>query len=151
MNRPQYQTVDDVSNEVNLMRVAYPDRKALKLPRSYSADYWLPGTNGLPPVVVECKQRSAAYGEYDTYMISLGKFMRCKEMADFIGGLFDIVVGWGDGAVAVAQIRYRKCDPFPYTIKPGGRTDRGDPADIEPMVHIGIRSFKELTGRQDCA
>lgn len=144
MNRPQYQTTDDVANEVKLMRVAYPDRKAIKLPRSYHADFWIPKTDVLPPVVVECKQRSAHFGEYDTYMIALGKFMRCKELAEIMGGLFDIVVGWGDGAIAVAQIRYRKSDPFPYTIKPGGRTDRGDPADIEPMVHIGMRSFTEL-------
>lgn len=142
MSRPQYQTTDDVANEIKLMTLAYPDRKAIKLPRSYHADYWLPHES-LPPVVVECKMRSANFRQYDTYMISLGKFMRCRELADMMGGFFDIVVGWGDNVVTVAQIR-GMTKPFPYIIKSGGRTDRGDPADIEPMVHIGIGSFKEI-------
>lgn len=141
--RPLYETQADLDNEKKLLKLAYPDRDAIKLPRSYHADFWLPH-KALPPVVVECKQRSAAFREYDTYMISLAKFTNCRRLADAMGGFFDIVVGWGDGVVTVAQIR-GPSKPFPFAIRPGGRADRNDPADFEPMVHINIGSFKEIT------
>src|SRR5579864_8604119 len=126
MNRPLYETQSDLDNEARILKLAYPDRSAIKLPRSYHADFWLPHKQ-LPPVVAEVKKRSANFREYETYMISLGKFMNCRRLADVMGGFFDIVVEWGDGVVAVAQIR-GPAIPIPYHIRPGGRADRNDPA-----------------------
>lgn len=141
MNRPIYETDEDRVNEKRMLRLAYPDRQAFKLPRSYHADFWLPHSE-LPPVIVECKQRSAYFGEYDTYAISLGKYMACMRLAEMMGGFFHIVTSWSDGIVAVAQmVTERTCH---HPIKPGGRYDRNDPADVEPMVHIPIGAFKPI-------
>lgn len=144
--RTQYETDADLEAEKAMMKIAYPDRTPIKLPRSYHADFWLPHTK-LPPVVVECKRRSANFEEYETYAISLGKFMNCRRLARVMGGFFDIVVQWGDGVIAQAHILDMQ-EKTQYAIKPGGRTDRNDPADFEPMVHIPNCSFK-VVGKSD--
>lgn len=119
------------------LKIGYPDRDPIWLPATYHAQVWLPHES-LPPVVGMIWARSVDFREYDTFAVPLGKFMRCRELAEIMHGFFDITAVWQDGLVTVAQIRGKKSDPFPYAIKPGGKDGN------EPIIHMGIGSFKEI-------
>jgi hypothetical protein len=118
------------------MAIAYPDGRPIWLPPTYHAHCWI--ERDLPPTIVWYAERVSMFREYDDYAMSLGKYMRCRELADEMKGFFDVVVVWGDGLVTVSQQRGKKSDPLPYVIKPGGQ------AGNEPYVHLSIGGFKEV-------
>jgi hypothetical protein len=138
--RPIYETAEHLSVER-----AFAEKIAClwactlkKLPIRYSLDYCaFVGNN--PDFFCELKNRSCSSREYQTYRISLLKWMTGRWLQDTTNKPFYIFV------------RCKDCDLFLDTreiqypaVVWGGRTDRGDPADMEPMVSIPINLFLEF-------
>lgn len=84
----------------------------------------------------EVKVRTNPAGKYPDYMLSLHKWQDGIRQSEFTGLPFFLVVGFTDG---VRFVRGYKDLQVKYAI--GGRTDRNDPADIEPVVLIDMRHF----------
>ena len=140
MNRPLYETESDRVHEYDVMSDVYRKFGAdefLKLPMSYGFDFALYKQNQLKAVVeVKCRKQ-----RYDTLILSLQKFM-CG-----LGYLREgipafLVVVW-DGHGTFVR-RFREFDLKVLRIEFGGRSDRGDPDDQEPVVHIPIEEFREF-------
>lgn len=97
-------------------------------------------SDGLPRAFVELKRRTCNRHKYPTYMISLDKWNTGLSFEMTTKLPFILVVDWLD------EIGYLKCHEAvnEITVNMGGRTDRGDAQDIEPVVHIPIYLFKTL-------
>jgi hypothetical protein len=109
-----------------------------KLPRAYHVD-WMLTKRGEAKAFAELKCRNNPRSQYPTLMLSMHKWMHGKAMAQEIGGKFLVIVKWSDGIFYHTQ---GWCD---VTYGVGGRKDRGDSQDIEPVVHIPTDYFKRVT------
>ena len=90
--------------------------------------------DGTAKMVVEFKRRYCLHNQHETYIVSLAKWMRIKNLAETIGfGPGFIVVKYTDKTVA-----YQVNSGVVPRVEWGGRTDRGLDSDQEPMVHIPI-------------
>ena len=90
--------------------------------------------------VVEVKNRACKRHKYPTYMISVDKWMAGLSMQSYIKLPFILVVSWDD------EIGYLNCYEHlnEINVNMGGRKDRNDAQDIEPVVHIPIYLFETL-------
>jgi hypothetical protein len=107
-----------------------------KLPKQYRVDWAL--SKGKIVCWCECKKRMNDSCTYPTLLLSLSKVMHGVEMYRVTSIPFVVVVEWNDG------IYWNKIDKV-GEIGFGGRKDRGDWQDIEPVVHIPVTDFKQLT------
>lgn len=105
-----------------------------KLPRSYHVDRWLE-RDGRLVCWLEIKCRNQ---RYDTFFISLQKVLSARSMARETYAPFVIAVSLPDG------IFWMKDAGETLDVRRGGRSDRGDPADMEPMVHFAMSRFTLL-------
>ena len=135
--RPLYETQEDLDREREAIMALCAKTSSLpiKLPIAAHADY-LMSRDGEAKAVAEVKCRKNARLTYDTYMLSKHKYEGLLSWANY--GLTPILlVSWTDA------IGYLKL-PCPHDIAIGGRRDRGDAQDIEPVVHIKTSSFNLL-------
>ena len=114
------------------------DCLASKLDMKYGVDFFVAGSDGRGLYWIEYKHRSRIF---DTYMISVYKIWRGRSLAQNTGMEFKIVV---------------ECDQKYYTVNItenvllgstigiGGRTDRGNDGDVEPMYFIPWDMFQEI-------
>lgn len=133
--RPLYETNEDLGRELDLATRfgALTDSVPVKLPIESHADYIMVRSR-VAKAVVEIKCRTNKRLAYDTYMISQHKYAGLASWEQY--GLTPILlVSWTDSTGYVKI-------PCPHAISIGGRTDRGDAQDIEPVVHIDISRFK---------
>jgi len=70
-------------------------------------------------------------------MLSLNKIIHGMELARATDKPFLVVVEWND------MVGWHKVEKV-HSIRMGGRVDRGDWQDIEPVVHIPVTDFKQL-------
>jgi len=142
MSRPIYETEKDRQAEMEIAHEfvrAKWNCEVLKNPIQYRVDFALLR----PPLLVfawaEIKTRGHAKGHFPTFLLSLEKVIRAKELARETGKPAFLIVKWTDhvGWMDFQEIR---ADEWPIEI--GGRSDRGDPQDLEPCVMIPIRFFK---------
>ena len=82
---------------------------------------------------IEMKTRKNEMNKYPTYMISFTKVFKAKQLNQVL-----LIVKWAD---AVGFTSLHDCKP---SIKIGGRKDRKDPADIEPVALIPIKDFQRI-------
>lgn len=138
MTRPLYESQADRTNEqevaTDLFR--YWRCTAAKLPIRYEVDYAL-CRNGQIMAWAEIKCRTTPRGLYPTYMVSLGKVLAGLELQKRTNLPFLLVVRWSDSLGWISG-------PTAREVTFGGRRDRADAADIEPMVHIPINQFALL-------
>ena len=138
MSRRIYENADSLNKEGELIRrfleVQYPGATYMKLPISYRLDVGIV-QGGVITAFAEFKCRNIRMDLYDSFFISLSKLMILQDYASR-NLVAHLVVGWTD---YMGVFEPRMTDEF--GIRPGGRTDRGDPADMEPMAHISIASF----------
>jgi len=136
MNRPLYESFNDLTNEqrvaANLSTLWKADFH--KLPRSYHVD-WMACRDNQTVAFAELKCRQNERLAYPTFMISLAKWMRGKELAKEAGVPFIIIVDWTDGTF------FLKVQNQPVTYGFGGRKDRNDLQDMEPVVFIDTSYF----------
>ena len=138
--RPIYETDADLQREKEVQEALFLmwEVDFHKLPRAYHVD-WMLTKRGEAKAFAELKCRNNPRSQYPTLMLSMHKWMHGKAMAQEIGGKFLVIVKWSDGIFYHTQ---GWCD---VTYGVGGRKDRGDWQDIEPVVHIPVTDFKQLT------
>ena len=136
--RPIYENGATLAaEEATIRRVA--DRWGVtfqKLPIQYRVD-WALIRDGKVACWCECKRRHNNKGKYPSLMLSLSKVTHGLELARQTGLPFLVVVEWDD------CLAYWKADRI-SGVRLGGRVDRGDWQDVEPVVDIGIELFTEL-------
>ena len=110
----------------------------VKLPRSYRVD-WAFTKNNEVVAWAELKYRSHSFGDYPDLFISLSKYMAGCELKQRTEKPFYILGHFNNGLYSWKHDYGDECK-----IMMGGRMDRGDPADQEPMVHILNEYFKKL-------
>ena len=110
-----------------------------KLPRQYHLDYAMISSEHELEGFLELKNRTNSKKAYDTYMISLSKLLKAKEYKDKLGVDTILAVRWND---ADGCINLSSLDD--YQVRLGGRFDRGDWQDIEPVVHFDIAKFEDI-------
>lgn len=133
--RPTYETQNDLSREAAVISWICEKWKcrAGKLPKKYSLDYVLTH-HGEVKAFAEIKCRTNACNAYPTYMLSLQKVIAAKELTRSTGKPSVLIVRWADA------IGYTLLDRD-YKMRVGGRTDRSDWQDVEPVVDISIQDF----------
>ena len=111
---------------------------AEKLPIRYELDYLLL-REGRGVAWLEIKSRTNPRGAYPTYMISLGKVMAARRLSEASQFPSFLLVKWSD------YCGYVRLDSLlDFEIAFDGRTDRGDPDDIEPVALIPLEEFTLL-------
>jgi hypothetical protein len=137
--RPSYETGHDLSNEEAVASYLATRRDPLnwrKLPISYRCDYVFADSTGKIRFFAEIKCRTCSSKAYSTYLIALGKWDALNALANGSAPVF-LIVRWTDrlGSLRVRPIT-RDTD-----LRIGGRQDRNDSSDLEPVVHLPIRQF----------
>ena len=71
-------------------------------------------------------------------MVSQRKIVECVKYSDRTGKPFFLVVRFAQG-IYWAKVTHSK-----YEAGFGGRTDRNDPNDLEPVLYLPIKEFNPL-------
>ena len=140
MTRPTYETQQDVAHEEVVINLLCDKWKctAHKAPRFYQTD-WSLSKNGEVKAMAEIKFRNKSY---PTYILSLHKFTNLL-MGSISGVRHLLVVCWPEDGKRV--VKYVEITHGLYSkVIHGGRKDRGDSQDQEPMVEIPIERFRTV-------
>ena len=142
--RPTYENTSTLKHEstfaVDLGRVWRC--LLVKVPVKYCIDT-VAMRNGSPVAWVELKNRDASSNAFGEYMLALSKWKEGRELAAATKLPFMLAVRWSDCDTCVrldgeAKIR----------LGFGGRVDRGDWQDKEPMVYIPMSQFTRVPTRE---
>lgn len=139
--RPTYETAQDVEHEqqvIDLLCKAW-NCTANKTPKFYCVD-WSVGYGNEVKAMVEIKFRNASY---PTYILSMHKFTEMCKSAEASRLPFLLVVCWPEQGQRVVKYVEVKHDLHKRVIL-GGRRDRGDWQDVEPLVEIDASKFKTV-------
>ena len=138
MARPLYETADDRQRELAAVNrlLRGTEKTVRKLPIRYGVDFAII-TNGEITAWAEVKCRNNSSALYPTLMISAAKIWQGVYTSINTGKPFFVVAEWTDkiGFIRIETVKDIK-------IGFGGRTDRGDTQDIEPVYLIPIKAFK---------
>lgn len=138
--RPKYETEESLQDERRLISFIEPlwRCKGAKTPGYYALDYALHRSSEVL-AFAEFKCRKNTFDKYPTYILSLHKFMAAEAVSKSMRIPSFIVVEWTDriGFVTVTS-------DVVVRLTMGGRKDRGDPQDMEPVVEIDLKKFKIL-------
>jgi hypothetical protein len=136
--RPTYETANDLQNEQEIISFFTQhfnkDLNAVKIPKQYKIDYCLMIDDKIT-AFAEVKKRTCEKNMYETYMLSLAKYLESIKIKKDLSLETILVVKWTD-AVGYIELGRRT-----WPIGFGGRVDRGDWQDKEPMVFIPISEF----------
>jgi hypothetical protein len=143
MKRPFYETHGDLTHE-NKMKTILESKwncTLNKLPFKYQLD-WMAMRGKDPMAFVEFKHREKlSLHAYPRYMMSLDKWMKAKQLCKEAEVPFIMVITFTEGTYygvfphnALHDIRYMF----------GGRYDRGDAQDVEPMALLPLEKFIKL-------
>ncbi len=137
--RPIYESRGDVDRQREA--IAHLERMtastAREMPHLAAWDYEMV-RDGQTVAIVEVKCRTNAMLRYPTYMVAASKAAAIRDEAASrrIAGV--ILVRWTD---AIGWVRLDRLRDWP-AVMAGGRTDRSDPYDIEPMLHVPTSAFR---------
>jgi hypothetical protein len=144
--RPLYENAANVSDEEAIVIELLPFLKLdayCKLSMAYGVDFALMmGDDTLPARVVlfaEAKKRNWAFGSGDGYRLSLLKARSAWSLQQTTGIKSVLAVRFNDGI-----IRWCRMNTYNDRVIIAGRTDRGDPFDLEPHVTFDWVVFEEL-------
>ena len=130
--------VEHLSKRVSDLVVWRADRKYLS-----RLDAILQSNNKL--LFVEVKIRTTPMNAYKTYLVSSAKMENLQAAA--AGHKAALLVRWTD-AMAVYYVQPQGV-PADVRVQMGGRRDRGQTNDIEPVWHIPISKFKRIPSNID--
>lgn len=109
----------------------------MKLPKAYRVDFALTVAQTIKAwAEIKCRGRM-----YDEMFLSLGKLLEGQRLAEQTGHPFLLVYAFG-GRVFWADVSTSK-----PRITIGGRTDRQDWQDVEPMALFKLSEFRSLDVR----
>lgn len=137
--RPMYEDDASLSAEVNVIEKLSKQWKVdpIKLPIAYYVDYAMT-MDGAVKCWLEVKCRHCTKDQYPTYFISAKKISNGIALAETTGKPFLLAVQWKD---CLGWIDVKRGD---FDIRVGGRADRNDWQDIEPMAHFNTDKFNIL-------
>lgn len=137
--RPRYETETDLANEAAVVNVVASRWlcECRKLPLRYELDYAIYKDNFLR-AYLEIKCRSVASNQYATVILSAAKVATAKQLSAAAGVPSILVVSYTDLDL---WIDISKADA---KYSPGGRSDRGDAQDLEPVAHFYVEEMKVL-------
>lgn len=138
MSRPRYESEDDrkAEREVADYLEKYHGLRCHKLPISYRVD-WVVFKKDSFFGFIELKTRTFEKNRFPTLIISLGKYSTGCHLARCSGGAFWVAARWTDA------LGFYRVDDVVADITMGGRKDRGDKDDIEPVVHFPVDEFTD--------
>ena len=133
--RPYYETEHNLNQEKEVVKIMSEEWRShfYKLPISYHLDYALVRDNRMRGFA-EIKCRTNRVDTYPTYMISLLKLIKANELSAETGLPCLLLVQWID------WLGWTTFD-MDYELSYGGRKDRGDGSDVEPVAHFPIDIF----------
>ena len=135
MPRPTYETCVDRLSEGRCVRMLTGlGFSVFQFPKYSIADMIAVSERGT--YLIEFKSRSHSFGTYPTVIIPEQKLAPCLKIADYLSVRFAYVVEFEDGMYW--------SEPYNYSVAIGGRIDRGDPKDIEPLAHIPLDQFRKV-------
>lgn len=144
MTRPTYETAQDRRNQsdvaARLERLS--SLRLSSLPHKSQVDYMGVDPQGNARAFFEIKRRKVALSRYPTLMLSLHKVAAIVELERVTGLPANLVVQWDD---ALGILRPSKVSK-PLSVSSGGRWDRGDAQDVEPVVHFDTGLFTMMEG-----
>ena len=137
--RPTYETSEDLLNEKDVITKfcdTWTNLSFAKLPTQYHLDYCLMIGDAVTGFC-EVKVRKNTHNKYSTYILSVAKVSAAKNLQDACGLSSVLVVKWTD---KIGYVAFN----YDWPVFVGGRKDRGDWQDVEPVVHIPLSNFKYL-------
>ena len=139
--RKQYETDDNLAIEKDIAQILCTAWGVTmrKLPRFYTADYIIL-SNDNPRAFCEIKNRTYPSSKFSSYRISLNKYIALRVLSIETGLSSLIVVRFSDGHIYYHIVDTENKIPITY----GGRTDRNDWQDVEPLAVIEVQSFNHL-------
>ena len=139
--RPLYESQKDLDEERKIAQFFAEkfDCTFSKMPIRYGLDYAIVRGRKVCGFA-EFKSRTNALERYDTYMLSLGKVVSAHTLTQATTLPSFLMVKWTN---AIGYISLST----PYEIEMGGRNDRADWQDVEPVAHFKIKDFKLFTDR----
>jgi hypothetical protein len=143
---------DGIAGKVNDIKEAIAKETALinrvvplwgviadKNPEWHKIDFSLAVVSRQPIIgFVEAKCRNCDHERYPTFFVSLTKYMSACEVARFTGIPTYFLVEWLD------QTKYVRVPCRTTGVCMGGRLDRGNPDDMEPVIHIPTTEFRPV-------
>lgn len=135
MSRPTYETADHLASETDVamhLQAAWAGCSLVKLPRRFVLDYAVYRDRRLTGFC-EIKCRSHLRSTYPTLLVSAAKWREAVWWKTSAGLSTALAVRFIDGTVW----RVRLGDVAPVFVL-GGRLDRNDPEDQEPMLQINV-------------
>jgi hypothetical protein len=138
--RPLYETSADRANEkdlacsLGLLWNAMP----VELPKQYMVD-WAFQRGKEIAAFCEIKCRRVNSDTYPSLILSLAKWMRMVDLSKATGLPVFLIVKYADGLVKII-----KADRMRQRVIVGGRSDRNDSQDMEPVVEIFNEELKCL-------
>ena len=132
--RPKYESPADIELETEVAKFLAGkwSSDAVKLPRFYKCD-WALRRGRKVGAFLEIKCRKNASGKYPTIILSADKWTYLRQVDEALGVPALFVAKFTDG---IRFIRPAKANGM--VVEMGGRQDRGDWQDVEPVVHIPI-------------
>ena len=147
MSRPIYETEEDREREKKLAeRVSELWGLNTKPnPKQYPIDYtFLNKGDGSIEGFAEIKVRTHKCGTFPTYIISAMKVASAKMLSEATGLDVILIVQWSCGSIGFMDMA-TPSDSIGW----GGRNDRNDSQDQEPVVHWKLDHFQFATGGND--
>jgi len=144
MNRPMYESKEDLTHETKMKSFLEGKWNCTlqKLPLKYQLD-WLAMRDKDPYAFIEFKHREKlSFNAYPRYMISLDKWMKAKQLCREVGIPFIMVITFTEGTYYGVFTN----NMVDVTYGFGGRYDRGDAQDVEPMVYLPLKIFQKIEG-----
>lgn len=136
MSRPFYENSTDVSAEKAIAKLLMDSWGCdlVRLPRAYPIDFCALRLNKIIGWV-EVKRRHRTFEQYPNCFLSLHKVKEGRELSELSGIPCLFAVQFND---ALAYVNFKSR----FALSLGGRTDRKDWQDVEPMAEFSMSSFK---------
>ena len=139
--RQQYETQADKNREFvakGLLKEMFYKREIVKLHKHYIIDFVL--LDGKEIVgVVEFKTAKYSIDKHPTFMMSLNKWNKGLEYYHQHNIPFYILAKYTEG-----YYLHEYSPNLSYKVELGGRRDRDDPLDIEPIIRINTGRFRQV-------
>ena len=140
--RQAYETTKDQELEKNVITYACKiwNCEAVKTPKFYPLD-WTLQQNRQIKGFVEVKYRKKSY---PTYLLSAHKWQAAINLSEMLNIPAILLICWPDENGNRIVIYTQMKRGTHSSIVHGGRNDRNDDQDTEPMVEINLDNFKRL-------
>jgi len=134
--RKRYENLVSLGNEKRVIEKITTKWRcgAEKLPISYGLDFALVDEKRKVKALAEIKVRSNPMDQYPTFFIAYHKISHAKMW----NHPCFLIVQWTD------DLGFISLKEEPAYVAMGGRRDRGDEADQEPMAHFYIKDFTRI-------